>query len=574
MSSTSSFWTRRTSRRSVLAAGGAMATIALVGCGDDDDQSPDGPGSSPQPSGTSVPGDSEFRLPKSYPRGAKVEITGDTFVTTTGQKRGGTFKYNAQYAGGTFDPHQFAPGSLRMVRQVYQSLFEPFRDDIVLLVAAKSIEQIDEVTSVVTLRDNLKFHPLPPVNGRQATAQDVKYSYERVRTDEPLWQSQIPFLDKIDATDSKTLRLVNKAPYSFQFEKSFPILIVAPEAVDGLDLTKQALGTGAWMLDGDWDHTRTNRFSRHPDYMIPGRPFPDKLEYTIITDQAAAIAAFRAGTQDLVNRDLPKTVADDVAKSDGFAQRVPTYTPEILGLKGKNPPLDNPQVRAAISLALNRVDLIKKVAFGEGFVNGPVPWAMRRWALPQSEIDAFYNITNYDANLAKAKQLVAAAGGDNLPEIELTYYSDVAITAAGAPLIAEMLRRAGFKVRENGLGTIQVITEYIRGDKGHLISYRASESEDVLTYLLPYCSPAVAGASGALADAEVDGAVNKLVAEFDSEARGQLAAEAQRVIMSKYGNALPMFDGWTYYVVKNRLKDWRAGGPLSDLRQHDMWLDG
>jgi ABC-type transport system substrate-binding protein len=518
----------------------------------------------------------EYRLPGSHKIGDTVIVSPDTFFKTTGQKSGGTFRYSSQYGGGTFDPHLFQPGDFIMERLVYQPLYSGWREGQTTLWAADRLETPDVLTANFHVRDNLKFHPIPPVNGRAMTAADVKYSHDRAMgNSQSIFGKGVQgYIDSVQALDGNIAQIKYKLPYSGRFWAD-GIIIVAPEAAESLDLNTHAVGTGPYMIPGAYDSTARNTFQRHPDYVFSGRPFPDKLEYTIITDQAAHIAAFRADQADIINRDLPKALAQTIAKdANGTAQRVPTFTPEAMLVRSDKAAFTDPRVREAISKAVDRKELINKVSLGEGYAIGPIPWGMRAWALPQDEVDKFYNVNDFAASLKDAKALIAAAGGDSLPEIELSFYSDVPITANGASVIAQMLRNAGLKIKENGLPTTQVLTTKLYPGKFDLIYYRAGDAESGPAYLLTYGSKDVPGAAGygGGTDAKIDAALKGIIAEQDLAALPAKVAEAQRTIMSAYINQIPFFDGWAYYVVKSRVKDFRAGGPTGNYFQNDFWL--
>src|SRR5262245_64696413 len=104
-------------------------------------------------------------------------------------KRGGTFRVPAPEAP-TIDPHLNAG----FLTQVYASLIysglvrlpagpemrDP-GDHRILPDLAEKWEWTNPTTVVFTLRRGVRFHQKPPVNGREVTAEDVKYSLERFR---------------------------------------------------------------------------------------------------------------------------------------------------------------------------------------------------------------------------------------------------------------------------------------------------------------------------------------------------------------------------------------------------------
>ena len=146
------------------------------------------------------------------------------------------------------------------------------------------------------LRDNLKFQPLAPVNGRAVTGDDVKKSFELGFADQQsYYANQNRFIDKIEVMPGNIIKFTSKFPNAMRFDP-FQILIMAPEAIAafGDQTARKAVGSGPLMLDGDYNPDGVTNLKRHPDFMIKGRPFPEKATFRSITDQAAHTAAFRS----------------------------------------------------------------------------------------------------------------------------------------------------------------------------------------------------------------------------------------------------------------------------------------
>jgi len=64
-----------------------------------------------------------------------------------------------------------------------------------------------------TLRKGVKFHNKPPVNGREVTADDVKYSMERFRA-KSAFRARFDVVQTIDVIDPHTLRVTLKEPFA------------------------------------------------------------------------------------------------------------------------------------------------------------------------------------------------------------------------------------------------------------------------------------------------------------------------------------------------------------------------
>src|SRR5256886_2178288 len=131
-------------------------------------------------------------------------------------KRGGVLRLTFQVDPLHFDPHQtlsfatmvplsFAYSRLLKVKAgvTVKPMTYPIEPDL-----AESWNQPDDTTYIFKLRKGVRWHPKPPVNGRELTADDVKYTYERFLTitrnaNKPV----LEYVDKIDALDKHTVKL-------------------------------------------------------------------------------------------------------------------------------------------------------------------------------------------------------------------------------------------------------------------------------------------------------------------------------------------------------------------------------
>src|SRR5581483_11292748 len=101
----------------------------------------------------------------------------------------------------------------------------------------------------------VKWHNKPPASGRPLTANDVVFSLNRIRTDDPkfLYRSHLQSVDKIEAINNTTVRFTMKQPDATILGKlaDTNMLMLAPEVVEraGRFATAEtAVGTGAFVL--------------------------------------------------------------------------------------------------------------------------------------------------------------------------------------------------------------------------------------------------------------------------------------------------------------------------------------
>jgi ABC-type transport system substrate-binding protein len=126
---------------------------------------------------------------------------------------------------------------------------------------AESWDMVDPSTWDFRLRQGVKFHNLPPVHGREMTAEDVKYSYDLLK-DKPGYANRGILIKDVEVRDKYTVRFHLKSPdpnYHLNSVNSFSPVIVPREAVEAPGgLAKHPVGTGAFMLSGEGRHNLEN----------------------------------------------------------------------------------------------------------------------------------------------------------------------------------------------------------------------------------------------------------------------------------------------------------------------------
>ena len=345
-------------------------------------------------------------------------------------KRGGTLRLAHQLDPVTgFDPHQtvsfltmiplsFTHSRLLKVKAgpSVKPMTYPIEPDL-----AESWTQPNDTTYVLKLKKGVRWHPKPPVNGRELTADDVKYTYDRFLTitgngNKPVLES----VDKIEALDKHTVRFTLKEPNAWFLDMlaSTSTWIVAKECVEKFGDLKKAesvVGTGPWMLER-WEPNVRLVYVRNPNYFVPGLPYADGVEVIIDKDPSSRLAAWLAGKIDFGSEyqqcvrwlDLP------VAKQRKPGLQTVEYTWFTRGLTGfkiDKPPFNDIRVRRALSRATNLAEIFESLAFSQGHwtPNPAVPAAAAEWAIPIDQLGP-EGRKLYEHSPAEAKRLLAEAG--------------------------------------------------------------------------------------------------------------------------------------------------------------------
>ena len=347
-------------------------------------------------------------------------------------KKGGVLRLTFQADPLHFDPHQtisfvtMVPLSFVYSRLVkvkagpsVKPMTYPIEPDL-----AESWTQTNDTTYVFKLKKGVRWHPKPPVNGRELTAADVKYTYDRFLTitgnpNKPV----LEYVDKVEAPDKYTVKFTLKEPNAWFLDllASTSTWIVAKECVEKFgDLKKveSAVGTGPWMLER-WEPNVRLVYVKNPNYFVPGLPYADGVEVLIDKDPASRLATWLAGKTDFgpEYQHAVRWLDAPVAKQRKPGLQTAEYTwltSGATGFKLANPPFNDLRVRRALGRATNVGEVFESLAFSQGHwtPNPIVPAAFADWSIPIDQLGP-EGRRLYEFNTADAKRLLAEAGHPN-----------------------------------------------------------------------------------------------------------------------------------------------------------------
>jgi len=274
----------------------------------------------------------------------------------------------------------------------------------------------DQQTYILHLRDGVTFQHLPPVNGRPFVASDVKWSLEFLSTTGPFKTAGVPTsVYKSDFLGMDAIQTPDDSTVTVHFQQSFAPFLnylgserlpMLPHEIWDQDHTLADLivGTGPYQLDGA-SSIRNQRYvwRRNPAYWEHGKPHIDTLNWLMITDDSSGYAAFEANRVDMItdNIQAPQMHLLKKDRPDSQIQRLDAGTMNE-SFNVSRPPLNDLRVRKAISLGVDREEMIRVVGGGEG-----------RWGVPNAAPDDFTldelkQMLPYDPQ--QAKQLLSATG--------------------------------------------------------------------------------------------------------------------------------------------------------------------
>jgi peptide/nickel transport system substrate-binding protein len=243
---------------------------------------------------------------------------------------------------------------------------------------AESWELPTDDTILVKLREGIRWHDKPPVNGRELTSEDIAYHYDRIcgtghgfTETAPRWRGRTGDLAQITAIDRYTVELKFAGPVAWRMgiigEQAGLNEIEAREAVEaeGGSLVdwRQAVGTGPFMLtdfvaDSSITYTKNPNYwgydERHPDNKLP---YIDEFRILIIADTAAALSAVRTGKIDIMPN-VSWLHAENLATTNSeLMQAARLHGGYTAQFRVDLEPYNNLNVRKAFQMSINRPEI-------------------------------------------------------------------------------------------------------------------------------------------------------------------------------------------------------------------------
>lgn len=302
------------------------------------------------------------------------------------------------------DPHIVtAFSSMRRIDLLYNRLVRLDENFVVVPDLAESWEVPDNTTYIFRLRKGVKFH-----SGRELVADDVKYSFERIldpKTASP-GRSYIASITSIEVVDQYTVKIKLSAPLASLLDSltSNNLSIVAKEAVEANgNLQKVEAGTGPFMLK-EWIADNSMTLVKNPAYFEKGAPYLDKVVFRVIPEAASLLAGVKSGELSMAAINDGATIRQAAADKSVVVMNKPGLNVRIFSFNTTKKPFDDPRVRQAFAMTLDRNETLAIAEFGMGKGTGPVPVAATQWATPLAKLPY------PKPDIAKAKKLLAEAG--------------------------------------------------------------------------------------------------------------------------------------------------------------------
>lgn len=421
------------------------------------------------------------------------------------------------------------------------------------------------------LRDNAKWHNIPPVNGRNVDAHDVVATFERIMSLQSHQAFMVSKVEKIETPDDLTVEFHLTEPFSpfLSYMANHFMWILPKEGVEGkFDLETSAIGSGPFILD-TWVKDVESKFSRNPDYFLEGLPYLDGIEYLVVPDEDTRLAAFRSGQTDGSGLVSPEQLENLLRSNPDITVTENLYfSPHMLFFNMTREPFDNLLVRKAISMAIDRQNAVNQI-YGSGEIGSPVNPTLGDWALPLSERE---RLQPYDVE--QAKQLLDEAG---YPD---GFSTSLQVTTAYGEQVIRMAQWIIEDLKEIGIEAELEILDYATFF-GH--RWPNLEYDFIFTFQTPfqeadewlYVQHHTNGSRNwmGISDPDLDEMIEEQSKIFDMDERIKMVHDIQKYILEEVVNPVPVFNHNVITPYQPWIKNSHPHASYGNLHYKEIWLD-
>ncbi|MFN4089719.1 MAG: ABC transporter substrate-binding protein [Alphaproteobacteria bacterium] len=266
------------------------------------------------------------------------------------------------------------------------------------------------------LRDGVTWH-----DGKPFTAEDVKCTFDMLtetsetqklrRNPRGAWYGNI---EKMSTNGDNEVTFELKRP-----QPSLLMLLASgytpiyPCHVSPADMRVNPIGTGPFKFV----HFRQNesiKLEKNENYWREGRPYLDGIEYAIIASQSTRMLSFVAGNEDITfPTDVSVPLMKDVLAQSPNAQCKlrPSNVSTNLIINSDAPPFDDPEMRRALALTLDREAFNDILNEGKATISGTMlPPPAGVWGLPPEKVKELVGFGDVEANRAEARKIMESKG--------------------------------------------------------------------------------------------------------------------------------------------------------------------
>jgi peptide/nickel transport system substrate-binding protein len=439
----------------------------------------------------------------------------------------------------------------------------------------------DGTELIFPLHQGVKWH-----DGKPFTAADVKCTWDLLMglgSDKLRVNPRKPWYNNVEAVTTK-----GDYEVTFKLKRPQPALLallasgwspIYPCHVPARDMRQHPIGTGPFKFVEFKPNERV-KVARNPDYWKPDRPYLDGIDFEIMREIAPRNLAFFAGNFDVGSPYgvTPPTLADFKAQApQAICQMDGVNVPRTMLINLHKPPFDNPELRRAMTLAIDR-DAFSTIINGGvrhvGAMMMPPPNGV--WGMPEEMLKT---LPGYDPDVAKnraeARKIMEKLGyGPDKPLVTKISTRDIPSWRQPAVLLNSQLKEIYIDADLDIVDTTQWYPKIMRKDYtiGAVPVETGVDDPDQMFYENFYTGSArnYAGYS----DPEFDKLVDQQSMEPDPEKRKQIVWQLERKLAEAAVRPVLFYpvgaSCWQPHVKGLTIM---VNSIYNGWRMEDVWLD-
>ncbi len=505
------------------------------------------------------------------------------------QKSGGTLKVQHRDNPSSLSIHEESTVSVQMPAM-------PIFNNLVLFDQQKPLQSMetivpelakswawDETKTKLTfkLQEGVKWH-----DGQPFTSADVKCTFDMLlgkskdrlrKNPRAIWYRNVK-----DVTVNGDL----EATFVLETPQPSILMMLAtgytpmyPCHVSSRDMRQKLIGTGPFKFV-EFKGNDSITLAKNPDYWKKGKPYVDRIEFKIITSRSTRMLSFVAKEFDLTfSSDVTIPLLKDVKSQapDAICDLHPQYVSRNLIVNAKAPPFDNPQIRKAMALAIDRQAFIDILTEGKGSMGGAMlPGPEGLWGMPK---DVMEKMTGYGPDVAKsqteARKIMSDLGysADKTLKVKVST-RDIAIYRDPAVILIDQLKKIFIEGELEVVDTSQWHAKVARRDYSvgmnltgvgaddpdiNFIENYTCKSERNYTQ---YCNP------------DVEKLIDQQSTENDVDKRKKLVWEIERLLNEDVARPI-IYHDMASHCRHPHVKGFvtHTNSIYSNWRFEDVWLD-
>lgn len=429
--------------------------------------------------------------------------------------------------------------------QVYENIFSKLididADGNFVGDLAVSWTQDDATTWTFKLVDNATFQ-----NGEAFTSADVKYSFKRIL--DPATASAYAGLyaqiSSIDTPDATTVVFHLKSPFGpFLTNLATNSQIVNKTAIETGDAARQPVGTGPFEFV-EWVQGDHITLKRNPTYFKPGLPYLDSVTFRFLPVDQSRIDGLAAGELDWLDA-IPLQQVPLLENDDRFTYVTSPVAgiPNFIAMNTSVAPFDNPLVRQAVALAVDRSEIRDFAYLGTG--------ELGLTEMPSGSIwydDAGLFGTERDIDAARA--LLAEAGFPDGLTVEYLGLPQYPALLKTGQVLREQLKDIGINMEIKPVDVSVWFDAYVSGGYQITSAYQERTIDPDNFYSLVIRSGGPVNTTF-YANTDVDSLIDEAAASVDMDARKEMYRQIRGIVTKDAPIIFAHFETLHYLMNRN-----------------------